>query len=108
MNTIELRPHQIEDWRNRQPVQVVRVRQIPPLKRPASSDDNAEAMNILRQAPMLVANALRRGAIKITFANDGAKIPDKHVHGAATRRRMSIAKKKTLALKQRNKQTTQH
>ena len=83
----------------------VKVRSIPALQRPQSSDENAETQNLLSNAKDVVAAALAQGwAVRHVAPPLPSNIPCKHVRSELTRRRMRLAKRRLA--KNRKMQTT--
>lgn len=92
-NIIELRPHQIEAYRNAHERDEVKVRSIPPLKRDALSHREISAVELFASAPRLMAKAIARGWAKLSTDKSPVRIPDKHVLGKAVRKNMSAARR---------------
>lgn len=90
---IELRPHQIEAYRNAHERDEVKVRSIPPLKRDALSHREISAAELFASAPRLMAKALARGWAKLSTDKSPVRIPDKHVLGKSARRNMIAARR---------------
>jgi hypothetical protein len=94
-NIIQLRPHQIEAYREAHSRDEVKVRSIPPRVRHAVSTEISTA-ELFRQAPALLAKAVARGWAKLSKDKTPVRIPDKQIRDEATRRNMAEAHMKYL------------